>query len=204
MDDFREAVWAAVPEDAEPERLVLRRAFLLEHTPPGATVVDLGCGAGELSAPLREAGARVIGVDVAREALRRAAQRSPGADLRHWPEGAPLPIQDASADVVWAGEVIEHVVDVGAWLSELRRVLAPGGRLLLTTPHHGPGTLLRLALSRRAFAEHFEPRADHLRFFSPRTLRGLLEDQGFRVEGVRAAGGPPLLRSTLLAVARRG
>ena len=166
-------------------------------------MLDVGCGAGEFSAALLEAGARPIAVDVAREALRRARERVPGLDARLWEPGEPLPVDDASVDAVWAGEVVEHVADVAPWLSELRRVLRPRGTLLLTTPHHGPGTLLRLALSRRAFAEHFEPRSDHVQYFSPRTLRELLDDLGFDVAELRCAGGPPLLRSTILARAVR-
>ncbi len=183
---------------------MLRRAFLLEHVPSGATVLDIGCGAGEFSAALIEAGARPIAVDVAREALRRAEARVPGLDARLWEPEAPLPLDDASVDYVWAGEVIEHVADVAPWLSELRRALRPRGTLLLTTPHHGRGTLLRLALSRRAFAEHFEPRSDHVRYFAPHTLRELLDDLGFDVEELRVAGGVRLLRSTILARATRG
>jgi 2-polyprenyl-3-methyl-5-hydroxy-6-metoxy-1,4-benzoquinol methylase len=201
---LHDAVWESVPEDARPERLELRRAFLLSHVRAGDTVLDVGCGAGEFSAALIQAGARPVAVDVAREALRRARERVPGLDARPWEPGRPLPADDASVDAVWAGEVIEHVADVAPWLSELRRVLRPRGTLLLSTPHHGPGTLLRLALSRRAFAEHFEPRSDHVRYFSPRTLRELLDDVGFDVAELRAAGGPPLLRSTILARATRG
>ncbi len=193
-----------MPADARPERYELRRAFLVAHVRAGDTVLDVGCGAGEFSAALLEAGARPIAVDVAREALRRARERVPGLDARLWEPGSPLPVDDASVDSVWAGEVIEHVADVGPWLSEVRRVLSPRGTLLLTTPHHGPGTLLRLALSPRAFAEHFEPRSDHVQYFSPRTLRALLDDLGFDVAELRCAGGPPLLRSTILARAVRG
>jgi ubiquinone/menaquinone biosynthesis C-methylase UbiE len=187
-----------------PERLALRRAFLLAHVRAGDAVLDVGCGAGELSAALLHAGAAPVGVDVAREALRRARERVPGLELRLWAPGEPLPLDDASVDAVWAGEVVEHVADVAPWLSELRRVLRPRGTLLLTTPHHGPGTLLSLALSRRRFAEHFEPRSDHLRFYSPRTLRALLDDLGFDVADLRCAGGLPGLRTTILARAIRG
>ena len=43
-------------------------------------------------------------------------------------------LPDAAFDVVWAGEVIEHVADTAGWLSEVRRVLRPGGTLLLEHP----------------------------------------------------------------------
>ncbi len=201
---LHDAVWAHTPEAARPARFELRRAFLLAHVEPGHTVLDVGCGAGEFSLALRDAEARPIAVDVAREALRRARERVPGVDARLWVPGEALPVEDASVDAVWAGEVVEHVADVAPWLSELRRVLRPRGALLVTTPHHGPGTLLRLALSPRAFAEHFEPRSDHVQYFSPRTLRELLADLGFDVEDLRRAGGLPGMRSTILARAVRG
>ena len=193
-----------VPADAEPERFGLRRAFLLDNVSSGTDVLDLGCGAGEFSAALVQAGAQPVAVDVAHEALRRARGRVPGLDARHWAAGEPLPLAQGSVDAVWAGEVLEHVPDVAPWLSEVRRVLRPRGALVLSTPHHGRATLLRLAFSRRAFAAHFEPRSDHVRFYSPATLRALLEDLGFGVVALRLGGGLPGLRSTILVRAVRG
>jgi ubiquinone/menaquinone biosynthesis C-methylase UbiE len=195
---MHDAIWAAIPAGAAPEHFAPRRDFLLHHAPAGAEVLDVGCGAGEFSAALIDAGARPVAVDVSREALRRARERIPELDARLWELGEPLPLEDNSVDVVWAGEVIEHVVDVAPWLSELRRVLRPRGTLLLTTPHHGPVTLLRLALSPRRFEQHFEPRSDHVRFFSPRTLGALLGDLGFDVAELRHR------RGTIFARAVRG
>jgi 2-polyprenyl-3-methyl-5-hydroxy-6-metoxy-1,4-benzoquinol methylase len=193
--DLHDAVWESVPLDATPEHFELRRAFLREHVAEGATVLDLGCGAGEFSAELVAAGASPIAVDVAAEALRRARSLVPGLDARLWRAGEPLPVDDNAVDAVWAGEVVEHVADVAPWLSEVRRVLRPGGTLLLTTPDHSRATLLALALSPRRFAEHFEPRSDHVRFFSRRTLAALLDDLGFDVAQLRSRRGTILARA---------
>lgn len=205
MESLREAVWQAVPDDAVPERFAARRAFLLAHVGPGAHVLDLGCGDGAFTRALAAHGADVIGVDVSHEAIRRARRAAAGAgvalDLRVVPEGVPLPFAEDAFDVVWAGEVLEHVVDPVAWLADVRRVLRWGGRLVLTTPYHGRVSTVLLGLRGRSFDAHFDPRTDHLRFFSARTLRALLQDAGFTSVDLRAAGGRPLLRETFHVVA---
>lgn len=203
MSERHDAIWEAVPAGAVPEELALRLSYLLAHVRRGATVLDLGCGAGEFTSALSKAGVGVIAVDVAAEALRRAGERVAGLDARLWEDGEPLPVDDNAVDLVWAGEVIEHVADVAPWLSEVRRVLKPRGSLLLTTPHHGPLTMLQLALSPRAFQRHFDPRSDHVRFFSPVTLGRLLDDLGFSVAELGVAGGRVLARTTILARATR-
>jgi len=192
VDPWREAVWAAVPEDAEPERFAVRRAFLLDHVHAGDRVLDVGCGDGAFAAELVEAGCRVAAVDVAAEAVRRARERAPQADVHRVAEGERLPFGEDEFDVVWAGEVLEHVADVAGLLAEVRRVLDWGGRILVTTPYHGRAALAALAV--RGLDEHFDPRADHLRFFTARTLRAVLSDAGFRHVDVEAVGGPPLQR----------
>jgi len=197
-DPYREAVWEGVPSGAPPERFERRRRFLLDHVAPGDRVLDLGCGEGDFAVALHGAGAHPVGVDVAREPLRRAAARHPDLELRLWPPLQPLPAADAEFDTAWAGEVIEHVADTPGWLAEVHRSLRPDALLLLTTPAHPRALRLRLALSDRAFEEHLCVRADHLRFFTARAMRALLADLGFHDVHV-ARDGP-----TLLARARRG
>ena len=201
--EYHEAVWEMLPEDLEPSDFALRRRFLLANVTAGERVLDVGCGEGRFAAELARAGKEVVAVDVAAEPLRRARIRHPELDLRLIDAAGPWELPDAAFEVVWAGEVIEHVLDTAAWLSEVRRVLRSGGVLLLSTPAHGRLTLLRLALSRRAFAEHFEPRGDHLRFYARDTLSRLLEDFGFESVRVRPAGGAPGARRVLLARAIR-
>jgi SAM-dependent methyltransferase len=140
----------------------------------------------------------VVGVDVADAALLRARARHPALTFALAPIDGPLPFDDGSFDVVWSSEVIEHVADTARWLSEVRRVLVPGGRLLLTTPNHG-----RLRLAIGGIERYSEPLGDHLHLYSTRSLRELLTEFDFAVTELRGAVGTPLLRRLLLARASR-
>ena len=200
---YHESLWESVPEGLEPSDFALRSRFLLKRVHAGERVLDVGCGEGAFTAALADAGALAVGIDVAEVPLRRARALRPELDLRLVDAGGGWDLPDASFDTVWAGETIEHVLDTAAWLSEIRRVLRSGGSLLLSTPAHPPAKMLALALSRRAFADHFDPRGDHLRFYSRATLTRLVEDFGFHeIEVVSAAGTPGWRRLMLLRAIR--
>jgi 2-polyprenyl-3-methyl-5-hydroxy-6-metoxy-1,4-benzoquinol methylase len=201
--EYHERVWESVPEGLQPPLFAPRLAFVLEWIRGGERVLDVGCGEGDFSAAFAAAGARVLGVDVAEEPLRRGRARHPGLELRRVPADGTWPLEDASFDLVWAGEVLEHVADTAGWLSETRRVLRPAGRLLLSTPDHGPLSVFRMALCPAAFAARFDPLADHLRFYTRRTLGRLLAEFAFEEIEISRAGGVPGARQLLLASARR-
>jgi SAM-dependent methyltransferase len=195
---YYEQLWERLPDGLEPDRFERRRSFLLGEVRGGERALDLGCGAGEFTAALSTAGAQAFGADVAEGALVRARDRNPGIDFVRVPFDGPLPFEDCSFELVWAGEVIEHVADTAVWLSEVRRVLAPGGRLLVTTPSHG-----RLRLLVSGVEPFSEPLGDHLHLYTRRSLTTLLEEFGFGEIRVRAVGGLPLARDSLWATAVR-
>jgi len=198
---FYESFWAQAPEDPEPWAWERRRALLLAEARPGERVLDLGCGAGRFVAALAEAGADPVGVELAEAALERARRTAPGADLRRLAPDGSVPLEHRSVDLVWCSEVLEHVADGAQLLLEARRVLRPGGRLLVTVPFHGRVKAVAIALAR--FDAHFDPRGQHLRFFTRRSLARTLADAGFGPLRIEAAGGPPLLRESLVAHGRR-
>ena len=202
MRAYYESFWADAPEDPEPWAWERRRALLLGEARPGERVLDLGCGAGRFVAALAAAGADPVGVEVAEAALERARRNVPGADLRLLEPDGSVPLEHGSVDLVWCSEALEHVADVGQALLEARRVLRPGGRLLVTVPFHGRAKAVAIALAR--FDEHFDPQGQHLRFFTCRSLARALADAGFDDLRIEAAGGPPLLRESLVARGRRG
>lgn len=174
-------LWGLVPEDPGPPRAHLvafvRSLGRADH------MLDLGCGDGRLTGELDAE--RLVAADVSRVALARAARRVPHAQLLELEPDAALPLDDCEFDLVLCAETLEHVRDLQLLLSELRRVLRPGGMLAVSTPATWP-------LSR---PEH--PLSPHLRRFTARSLRALLGELGFEVEWLRRRSG------TLLCRARR-
>ncbi len=207
---YYESLWEGIAPGLQPSDASLREAFLLAHLAAererlarSVRILDIGCGEGHFADVLARAGAHVVACDVAEEPLRRARANHPGLELRLVEPLGPLPFEDASFDIVWAGETVEHVLDTSMWFSEMRRMLPSGGLVLLSTPDHGLLTRLRLAISERAFVAHFDPRSDHLRFYAPRALTELLVDFGFAEVEVSRRGGMPGARDVLLASGRR-
>jgi SAM-dependent methyltransferase len=198
---FYEDVWAELPDDPEPWAWARRRALLLGEARAGERVLDLGCGAGRFLGALREAGADPVGVELAEGALERARRNVPGAELHLFAPGGEIPLEDASVDLVWCSEVLEHVPDTAGLLSEARRVLRTGGRLLVTTPSHDLPRRLLIALAR--FDAHFDPLGQHVRFYTRRSLARVLDAFAFEAVEIEGIGGLPLLRETLVARARK-
>jgi SAM-dependent methyltransferase len=188
---YDDEVWELVPEDAGPPSEHLRE--FVRSLGGHERVLDVGCGDGRLTAGLQAR--ELTAADVSAEALRRARARLAGARLVELEPDAPLPLGDSSFDLVLCAETLEHVRDVQLLLSEIRRVLAPGGVLALTTPAHG--RLVGLDVLARGFERHFDPLSPHLRFLTARSLRRLLDELGFEVSSLRRRGG------SLLAVAKR-
>ena len=201
MRAYYESVWADAPADPEPWAWERRRALLLSEAEPGERVLDLGCGAGRFVAALRDAGADAVGVEIAEAALSRARVVAPGGDFRLLEDDGSIPLEHGSVDLVWCSEVLEHVADGAHLLQEARRVLRPGGRLLATVPYHGRVKTVAIALAR--FDAHFDPQGQHLRFFTRASLAASLTAAGFSAPEVRAVGGPPLFRESLVARAAR-
>lgn len=104
----------------------------------GLRVLDLGCGTGRHLVPLLERGARVLGLDASPGMLERARAKlgdRTGFELRLHDLAQPLPVSDGTIDLVISALVIEHVGDWGNLAGEIRRVLTPSGRAVISDMH---------------------------------------------------------------------
>jgi len=160
--------------DVVAQRQEVRRLLALR---PGERVVDIGAGPGFLVAEMAAEGARVVAVDPS--ASMRELARARGVDFAIEDGSAEaLPLPDGSVDAAVATQVLEYVPDVPGALAEIRRVLRPGGRVLLLDTdwdsvvwHSSDADRTRAVLA--AWEEHL---ADP---YLPRTLGGALREAGF-------------------------
>lgn len=118
-----------------------RLAVQLTGAGAGDQVVDLGCGPGTAARFASRLGARVTGVDPAPVMLGLARRLTRRSARVAYLEGAAesLPLPDGSATVLWTIASVHHWRDLTAGVSEVRRVLVPGGRFLAMERHTRPG-----------------------------------------------------------------
>ncbi|MDB5105075.1 MAG: SAM-dependent methyltransferase [Fibrobacteres bacterium] len=165
-------------------------------------ILDVGCGDGFLSADFRKLGMYTIGVDASPGAVEAAKGRCDEAyvaDLGN----AKLPVPDACVDLIWAGEIIEHIFDTETFVEDLLRVLQPGGRLIMSTPNLASWiNRVSLAIGQQPFFTELGVRksnwgsflrkvgepAGHIRNFTPGGLRHLLVSCGWTYESLHGAG----------------
>lgn len=100
----------------------------------GVDVLDLGCNTGYGTALISERAKHIIGVDISESAISEAKRAYPNLDFQ-LTDGIALPFENHHFDVVTSFQVIEHLVDPSLFITEVKRVLKPGGRVLFTTPN---------------------------------------------------------------------
>jgi len=135
-DSFAEA-YTAENENSLVNAYYARPAILdLAGDVAGRRILDAGCGAGAVSAALLDRGAVMTGFDRSTKMVELARQRlGDDTDLRVADIANPLPYPDAAFDDVIAALVLHYLEDWTAPLAELRRVLKPGGRLIVVVNH---------------------------------------------------------------------
>jgi SAM-dependent methyltransferase len=147
-------------------RRELVRGLLTRHLEPAPQrLLDVGCGTGNLAGELLAAGHRVTALDRLPEALAAARADTHAVGLLR-ADASRLPLRSGAFDAITMIDVLEHVDDAAA-LAELRRVLRPGGLLVLTVP------------AAPWLWSHRDRAAGHLRRYTRRSLEAVLTAGGF-------------------------
>ena len=163
---------------------------VLERLPPGSRVLDGGCGMGAWTVFLTQEGFDVTGLDISEETIARLRTWFPQCTFRHG-DLRRTPFEDGSFDAYFSWGTFEHFEGgLGECLREARRLVRPGGWLIVSVPFHN-GRLLLHDAHRQQRDEGFDPHAGYRqpqRFYQWRLtrpeLRRELEIHGFRVQRI--------------------
>jgi len=173
--------------------------------PPGKLrILEVGCGNGQATARLTRLGHDVVGIDASPSGIAFARKSFPECHFEQASiDDPPQALLEGGYDVVLAIEVLEHLMNPRALPRLASRALRPGGTLLLSTPYHGYLKNLVIAVAGKT-DDHFNPLWDggHVKFFSVRSLRRLLGDEGFADTDLEFVGRAPLLWKSMVCRAR--
>lgn len=193
-----------------PVRFGYFRRILLEQLkvePRGMETLDVGCGGGLLAEEFARLGCRVTGIDPSERSLTtaRAHAQQSGLDITYLAGvGEQLPFADAAFDLVYCCDVLEHVGNLAQVISEIARVLKPGGIFLYDTINRTPlSRLILVKMAQEWPATRFMPPNLHdwRQFIKPRELVSLMRNNGLvnqDLKGMAPAANPITILRTLL------
>jgi 2-polyprenyl-3-methyl-5-hydroxy-6-metoxy-1,4-benzoquinol methylase len=156
-------------------------------------MLDIGCSVGATLTAAKNLGWQPMGVDVSQRAAKVCKQR--GVECTVVQDGE-LPFEDGAFDLVTNWHVIEHVLDVRQTLTEWRRVLKPGGIMILETPD---ASYLKARIMGPRYKK-FWP-AEHLYTFTRENLTSIMSSEGFEILPSRLLGGWNTLSPAMTAYA---
>ena len=164
---------------------------------PGERILDLGCGDGQLTARLASVGAEVRGVDASAAMVKAARARGVVADQS---AAEQLPYPDGSFDAVFSNAALHWVRGQDEMMTEVHRVLKPGGRFVAEMGGHGNIAAIRVALIAVLERYGFASAEDGVNYYpTPEAYTRLLEQHGFTVERMALIPRPTPLEHTGMA-----
>jgi 2-polyprenyl-3-methyl-5-hydroxy-6-metoxy-1,4-benzoquinol methylase len=166
-------------------------AFMLDMIGWNRSVLELGAAAGHITRALKDQDCRVTAVEYDQEAavdLKELADEVIVGDLNDPDIFAGLPTQ---FDAILAGDVLEHLIDPQQVLSRAARLLAPGGRVVVSLPHVGHiDVRLALLQGRFEYRKYGLLDATHLRFFTLKSIKELVKQSGLVITDLRRVRVP--------------
>jgi 2-polyprenyl-3-methyl-5-hydroxy-6-metoxy-1,4-benzoquinol methylase len=164
--------------------------FILANVGGRGRVLDIGCAEGRFGSRLKRDGfAEVWGVEPYAPAAASAAEVLDRVIVGTFPEC--LPQIEGRFDMVVMADSLEHIADPWAALDAVSGVLATGGVLVLSVPNVSHISVVSKVLRGRwDYAESGHLDRTHLRFFTPSSLRAMLESEGYEIEAFRPSSSP--------------
>ena len=167
---------------ANPSLALGRNRVFVDLAAQGRRILECGCSTGYLSRHMVERGCTVTGIEIDAEAAEQARQwceRVLVIDLnqQNWADGLAR-----DSDTILFGDVLEHLVHPESVLRKAAELLTPGGRVIVCLPNIAHWSIrASLLMGRFEYTPTGIMDVTHLRFFTPKTARKLIEDAGYQV-----------------------
>jgi 2-polyprenyl-3-methyl-5-hydroxy-6-metoxy-1,4-benzoquinol methylase len=190
------------------EGLATKLVGIVEQQSDVRTICDLGCGNGYLAGRLGARGYQVTGVDASQPyvdtAIRTYASERVRFRRAHFTPELLAELAGRQFDLVISSDVIEHLYQPTILTETAAAIVKPGGLFVAGTPYHGYLKNLALAV-RNDWDEHHSVHWDggHIKFFSVKTLRRMIDGAGFEVLRFHFYGRLPWLWKNMICVARK-
>ena len=168
-------------------------------------ILDLGCGNGYLVESLLAKGFNIYGTDASEQGIAIAKKGHRDRFFLQDLSTGELPreLQKLKFDTIISTEVIEHLYDPEGFIDFCKKLLPPGGELIVSTPYHGYWKNLLLAVLGKWDAHHGPTwRGGHIKFWSKKTLSKLLAGKGFRVTQFQGCGRAPFFWKSMVVKAK--
>jgi len=178
--------------------------LVLSERPSEQRIFEVGCGNGATANMLSTHGFTVTAIDSSSSGIEHAKSGYPHLIFEEGSAYDDLADKYGTFPIVVSLEVVEHVFWPRKYAKTIYDLLEPDGVAIISTPYHGYVKNLALALTGK-LDFHFTALWDggHIKFWSMKTLRSLLEEAGFtEIEFIRVGRIPPLAKS-MIAVARK-
>ena len=166
------------------KRWMLVRELVIKYHKTGDKVVDIGCG----NCAWNIDKIPVIGIDVNEGMMDYAKHQGRLEDI-YVNDVDKLPLSDNSVDIVIATQVLEHLNEYKETVSEMHRVLKPGGKVIISVPYDTFFSLWRPLFAIQCFLhgtiygeEYYKNKCGHMNKFSPKDVSSFLIDAGFLLE----------------------
>lgn len=174
---FKDQEWSGSPDELA--RLEVAKIAVGKDK----NVLDIGCGNAIITEEIRKMGNKVWAVDFP-EVVFKFATKYP--KLTFYPKyDDKIQCSNNKFDIVTSFEVVEHVIDLDKYFKEIKRVLKPGGKLILTTPNLARTlNIVNLILGGSQGIYYPLQKNMHINFFTPKTLIKIVEHYGFKVEDI--------------------
>jgi len=172
--------------------------------PGGARIIDIGCGNGAVTNLIRAHGFDVIGVEPSEDGIAEARRAFPHLRIEQGSAYDDLQRRFGAFDVAVCLEVVEHLYSPEVMMTNIARLLNPGGFVVVSTPYHGYVKNVALSTAGRwDFHHHPLVEHGHIKFWSRATLERLVRASGLYPAEFHRLGRIPILAKSMMLVAEK-